>query len=252
MRRAGCITTGRGIMRHGWGDGQNVIRLGLKDGSNSYAFVRANPIRLVDPNGTQSQPADEMSPEVRAAWEAAERANFDEASVTALVQAQDRDFERRDLPLATRQALLERATVRATTSVRQWEQGNYGTAIIQGGAGVVESLGLGLGMFGESLRGTAARMTAFTVAPTVIRRGLGRVTRFVAGRGTPPPPLPKPELPVSPTRPPAAATPPAAPPVSPPNTRSSPGISRSGTEGCGAATSGSSGLACGSSADSWT
>ena len=198
--------------------------LGLKDGVNAYAFVRANPIRLVDPSGTQSQAPDEMSPEVRAAWDAAERANYDDASVTALVQAQDRDFERRGLPLATRQALLERATVRATTSVRQWDQGNYGSAVVQGGAGVVESLGIGFGMFGDSLRGTAARMASFAAAPTLLRRGLGRLGGFLSRRGartpTPEPPATQPAAPAAPpaapVAPPAApAAPPAAPPAPP-------------------------------------
>src|SRR5205823_3233775 len=145
-------------------------------------------------------------------WEAAERANFDEASVTALVGAQDRDFERRGLPLATRQALLERATVRATTSVRQWDQGNYGTALVQGGAGVVESLGIGYGMFGDSLRGTAARMVFFAAAPTLVRRGLGRLAGFILGRGASPPTLPPEPLPALPPGPP----PPRALPPGPP------------------------------------
>ncbi|MBD2026809.1 SpvB/TcaC N-terminal domain-containing protein [Leptolyngbya sp. FACHB-711] len=186
----------------------------IKDGLNVYAFVRANPVRFIDPQGTQAHPAEEMSPEVRAAWEAAERANYDEASVRALVEAQDRDFERRGLPLATRQALLERATVRATTSVRQWEQGNYGTAIVQGGAGVIESLGIGSGMLGDSLKGTATRMVAFAVAPAVVRRGFAGISRFFSGRGTTPaapPPTPTPPPPVPATPPPAPASP-AVPP----------------------------------------
>ncbi len=190
---------------------------GIKDGPNVYAFVQSNPIRLVDPRGTQALPVDEMSPEVLAAWEAAERANFDEASVTALVEAQDRDFERRGLPLATGQALLERATVRATTSVYQWEQGNYGTAIVHGGAGVVESVGLGLGMFGDSLSGTAARMTTFALAPSVIRSTIRRIAGFFTGRGVPtlvPPPS---EPSISPSRPPATASPPALPAEAPPS-----------------------------------
>lgn len=190
---------------------------GLRDGTDLYVFVQANPIRFVDPFGTQAQP-EPMAQDVRAAWEAAEKANYDDASVKALLDAQDRDFERRGLPLATRQALLERATVRATVSARQWRQHNYGTAVVQGGAGVIESIGIGSGMFGDSLKGTAVRMAAFAVAPSVFKKALGKLGGLVARARTPSPPDPVVPPTADPVVPPAAdpVVPKAADPVAPP------------------------------------
>ena len=52
MRRAGCTTTGRGIMRRGWAVGKRDPA-GLVDGTNLFRYASDDPVDLTDPEGTQ-------------------------------------------------------------------------------------------------------------------------------------------------------------------------------------------------------
>jgi RHS repeat-associated protein len=204
--------------------------IGIGDGPNLYLFVKGNPIRLVDPNGRDARKPGEISPELKAAWDAADRANFDDASVNALVEAQDRDFNERGVSLFTKEGILARATIRAAAAGRQWTVKNYGTSVFQGAIAVDESLGYGMGMFGDTVKGTAVRMVAFAVAPTVLKKTLGRLRSFVGSLGrsaTPPVPLTPPVVPdVPPVTPDPPAITPDPPPASPPP---SPEVPQGGT-----------------------
>ncbi|MDZ8263104.1 SpvB/TcaC N-terminal domain-containing protein [Nostoc sp. ChiQUE01b] len=144
---------------------------GLVDGSNQYSFCRGNPICLKDRDGKESLP-----PEIQEAWDAAERANFDDASVERLIAAYEAHRDQTGQQLVTSQSALEYATVRAVASVRHWEQGNYFSAIAHGALGVTESFGYAI--FGET-HGETVRNAAVMAGLGV---ALGRLAQ--AGRAS--------------------------------------------------------------------
>ncbi|XYH99955.1 RHS repeat-associated core domain-containing protein [Sorangium sp. So ce1128] len=177
---------------------------GMVDGPSLYAYVRGNPVRYVDRTGNQA--FESMSPELRAAWQAAEQAGYDDASVNNLIAQIESDRAARGQSTATREAALEYATVRASASVHNWRRGEYGKALADGAAGVVESFGYAI--FGDSPRETAVNAAA-TLAGSY---AFGRFSRWALSTA-PNPPVTKPPAPKPPAAPePAAAPKPAAAP----------------------------------------
>ncbi|MDC0769104.1 SpvB/TcaC N-terminal domain-containing protein [Streptomyces sp. HD] len=190
---------------------------GHATGCNAFLYVRANPIKFLDPNGLQE--AKPMTGAEREAWDLAERSGFDNRSVENLMAV----YVEAKIPqqgILVRDTAERYATVRGSAFAANWEHGNYGSAIGHIAPGVIEA-------FGASIFGTKISDTAKNIAKMYALSALlgwagarsnsisNRPSLYVPSRGQ------APTAPQS-TNPPQASTGPLKEPTAPSEPPSSP------------------------------
>lgn len=146
--------------------------IGLEGEPHLYEYAFDNPINYDDRNGKQPPDTDiSASSELIEALEAADRADFDDESVSHVLDVIDQEIRRRGFSYYfTRDAALAHALVRAEAYNRHQQLGNYGRATFHATLGVIDS-------FGYALYGDSAGETGRNVAISmVVGAALGRLS----------------------------------------------------------------------------
>jgi RHS repeat-associated protein len=183
---------------------------GIIDGLNMYEYTRNNPVCLTDLSGKQSQTPN-LSPEMQAAWENAERANYDDASVKRLLDTYEAERIKGGQAILVKNTALNYATIRASAAGRNWDQGRYFRGTYHGVLALAESIDYAI--FGDTPEDTAKKTAILlgTSAGIGVLRGIGGapVKGTLKPDRYPPPPAPT----TAPTAAPTAAPPPPPPPA---------------------------------------
>ena len=194
---------------------------GTVDGLNLYQYSRRNPISNVDLTGRQAAP---INTEVTAsntpridqvdkkadsgqvalqtishtrldAWNAAERAGYDNKSINNLTQIIDQERKTNGQDIFTQQNAYDLGSVRATAAESHWERRNWSQVTYNATLATIESVG-GFG-FGntniataKNIGTTAALLIVFGLAIGIAGSVGYQLGKHFAGRNIPPTPAP--------------------------------------------------------------